>query len=830
MAFSTLTREQRGLLSRAVTMARREAEQGAREALSALAVDHHEPYAHMTSELRSLRNALRAHGRQLGDARDPKRGTQGIERLAHEVAFEHWHRMLFARFLAENGLLIHPAHGVAVSIAECIDLAKDEGQDPWVLAASFGQEMLPQIFRQDDPALSVALPANRRMQIEKLLGDLPAGVFLASDALGWTYQYWQSEKKAAVNARGEAIGADDIAAVTQLFTEHYMVEFLLHNTLGAWHAGKVLSGNPGLLQSAVCEEELRAAVAIDGCDWPYLRFVRSNAGREDDESASPEAPGPWVVAAGTYPSWPSIAREITILDPCLGSGHIFVTAFELLVALRRHEEGLSLRDAIPAVLAENMFGLELDPRCTQIGVFAVALHAWKMLGGRCPLPKVQIACSGLSVGGTKEAWVRHAGGNGALARGMADLYDLFEQAPLLGSLIDPDRMLKADLLTAGFDEIAPVVEQAMAASGDEATHEAGIAAAGMVEAVRLLRGRYTLVVTNPPYLGRGKQARALTAYADAYERDARQEISTMFVSRALRWCGATGSVAMVLPQNWLFLTSYRKFREHLLKAHQWNVVARLGNNAFQDMNWWAATTTLLVISGDTAPNGHLMVGVDVSSNKRQLVKAALLRGERSLTPDADELSDAEDMPYPEEVAHTADGSVDGSVNLLLQARQLKNPDARVVLAFGSDMPLLLHHAVSFQGICTGDYPRFGRAFWENADTSSGWVLQQSASETTKFYSGLEQSLLWEGGNGQLYDTLLARLGEKGLGSWIRGTEAWGRNAVAIRQIGALPASIYTGQSFDTTVAVILPKNDEHPRRPPKLPHLWPPQTPPPELT
>ena len=175
MALSTtLTSQQRGLLSRAVTAARREAEAGAHEALQALGVDHHEPFGHMRLEQRALRNALRAHGRQLGDARDSKRGTQAVDRLAHEVAFEHWHRMLFARFLAENGLLIHPDHGVAVSIEDCIDLAKEQGQDPWALAASFAQNMLPQIFRKDDPVLSVALPTNRRTQIEKLLADLPA--------------------------------------------------------------------------------------------------------------------------------------------------------------------------------------------------------------------------------------------------------------------------------------------------------------------------------------------------------------------------------------------------------------------------------------------------------------------------------------------------------------------------------------------------------------------------------------------------------------------------------------------------------------------------------
>ncbi|PIX47501.1 MAG: hypothetical protein COZ57_08310, partial [Armatimonadetes bacterium CG_4_8_14_3_um_filter_66_20] len=96
----------RNQLSKAITAARREAEAGARTALQSLAVDRHEPHGSMTPAERALRNRLRARGRQLGDVRNTISGTQTIDRLTHEVAYEHWHRMLFARFLAENHLLI----------------------------------------------------------------------------------------------------------------------------------------------------------------------------------------------------------------------------------------------------------------------------------------------------------------------------------------------------------------------------------------------------------------------------------------------------------------------------------------------------------------------------------------------------------------------------------------------------------------------------------------------------------------------------------------------------------------------------------------------------
>lgn len=128
----TLSYELRNLLENTVKTARRQAETAAKAALERLTVGGAEPGGHLSSEERQLRNRLRAHGRQLGDQRDAKTGTQSTSRLLHECAYEHWHRMLFARFLAENHLLIHDKEGMPVTLAECDELAADEGApDGW---------------------------------------------------------------------------------------------------------------------------------------------------------------------------------------------------------------------------------------------------------------------------------------------------------------------------------------------------------------------------------------------------------------------------------------------------------------------------------------------------------------------------------------------------------------------------------------------------------------------------------------------------------------------------------------------------------------------------
>ena len=232
-----LASDLRRQLENVCVKARDVAEAAARSVLMNRAVDAAEPFPHFTAGRRKERNRLRARGRQAGDFRLANK-TQTLDQLTQELAYEYWHRMLFARFLAENHLLMHP-DGVAVSVEECDELAKAAGaSDGFVLAAKYASRMLPEVFRADDVLLEIQFPPEQRIPLEKLLASLPKETFLADDSLGWVYQFWQSKRKDEVNRSGEKIDARTLPVVTQLFTEHYMVEFLLHNTIGAWLVGQ----------------------------------------------------------------------------------------------------------------------------------------------------------------------------------------------------------------------------------------------------------------------------------------------------------------------------------------------------------------------------------------------------------------------------------------------------------------------------------------------------------------------------------------------------------------------------------------------------------------
>ena len=781
---ASLPSELRRQLGNAVKSARREAEKGALKSLRALAVDRHEPFGSMGVEERALRNRLRARGRQVGDVRDRTKGTQRIDRLAHEVAYEYWHRMLFGQFLAENDLLIEPDSGVAITMAECADLAQEIGEDPHAMAARFAQSALPQIFRTGDPVLDVTLTPETRQALERLIAGLPRAVFTADDSLGWTYQYWQMEKKDAVNEAGNAIGVDDLPAVTQLFTERYMVLFLYHNTVGAWYAGKMLAENPEIADTARSEEDLRQTVRLrshGGYDFEYLRFVRER--KEGDEDAPT---GPWHPAAGIFEGWPKTAKELKVLDPCCGSGHFLVEGFELLVRLRMDEEKLDLEDAIRSVLATNLHGLELDSRCTQIAAFHLAMAAWKLAGKPIELPALHIACSGLAVGSNKIDWVNLAGDGHRLRNGMERLYDLFVQAPELGSLIDP-KELKGNFLLANFEELQPLLEQVLTReSGDVENTERAVAAQGMARAAELLSDEYALVITNVPYLGRGKQGNLLKKFADAHYGEAKADLATIFVDRMLRWLSGNGTVAAVTPQNWLFLISYRKLREKLLKAETWHLLARLGSGAFETISGEVVKAILLTLSRGN-PARHLgglfsevttagtMYGLDVSESRTAGEKAAQLR--------------------------------EAEVKGVEQARQLENPDARITLVNRTSYPLVSEFSDALVGLQTSDDAMFVVAFWEQGFINKTvWEYMQSTPDAFAEVDGLSWLVRWEQGKGALLSLPTAHP--------TQGLKAVGRAGIAVHHMGKLFAYRYGKERFHQNIAVIVPISEDD------LPAIW----------
>lgn len=765
----------RNQLERAVKNARDTAETGARAALDQLGVADPTPATHLSETERELRRRLRAHGRQLGDSLNGGK-VQSMDRLVEEVAYEHWHRMLFARFLAENDLLMYPDpdEPVAITLEECEDLAADEGAaNGWELAARYAARMLPQIFRLDSPVFQLTLPPEHQQALERQVAGLPLEVFTASDSLGWVYQFWQARKKEQVNQSEVKIGARELPAVTQLFTEPYMVSFLLDNALGAWWAARQLSESD--LKNAESEKELRQKAAIPGVPLEYLRFVK-----QEDET--------WAPAAGTFDSWPEQLSDLKTLDPCCGSGHFLVAAFLMLVPMRMERDGLSARDAVDAVLRENIHGLELDQRCVELAAFALALTAWKYSGaeGYRPLPELHLACTGLSVSVAKEEWKQLGLGKHNLTIALDWMHDTFRDAPVLGSLLNPAKADAAKLVK--WEELSTTLKQALEneqqGEHGEAQHEAAVVAQGLAKAATLLADQYQWVITNVPYLARGKQSDRLRDFCERNYPAAKNDLATVFLDRCLELCTPGGTSSVVLPQNWLFLTSYKKFREKLLNNDIWHLIARLGPGAFETISGEVVKAILINMSrGNDAQEPGGLFGDAGHAN--------LIRGV--------------DVSEPRTAAEKAEQLLAAEVKSVEQAKQLENPDSRIGFEKFESLPLLAEIADYGKGSTTGDGPRFLAFFWEFSEIQRSQRYWLNSPNSRDLWTGRSQLCKVPLNDVELNEQLGCRL---------HGQNVFGRPGVVVNKMRKLEPFLYFGEAFDDNICPICPATEDN------IPAIW----------
>jgi hypothetical protein len=781
-------------LERTIKEARNVTEDAVRAVLDQLAVTEAAPFAHLGEPDRILRRKLRAHGRHLGDSRNGGK-IQSMDLLVEETAYEHWHRMLFARFLAENNLLMYWPEGddtpIDVDLETCqglLDDGEEEASSVWELAARFAARMLPQIFRPDSPVFQLMLPPEFQQKLERLVADLPHEVFTASDSIGWVYQFWQADNKDCINKSEVKIGARELPAVTQLFTEPYMVSFLLDNSLGAWWAARRLSEADW--KNTQSEEELRQKAAIPGVPLEYLRFVR----QEDDT---------WTPAAGTFDGWPERLTELKTLDPCCGSGHFLVAAFLMLVPMRMELDGLSAQEAVDAVLRENIHGLELDKRCVELAAFALALAAWTYtpvtksgtfgfdgsglagfnqgnfaapLGYR-PLPEMNLACSGLAISAKKEDWLTLAGGNNTLESALEELYKQFKDAPVLGSLINPEASLgQGSLLETRWDEVEPLLARAIENEQDDEKAEMGVIASGLSKAARLLLGRYSWIITNVPYKKTGEMADDIGKYLASHYPNAERSLETSFLLRCMYFLTKQGVCSIVLPQNWLLLNGYKALRKLTLESYEWISVVNLGAGAFETISGEHVKAILLTLENSTPHACHNNIDFDVfyldaSSEKATKEKSKYI----SSNP----------------------------VGFISQASQLKNINQIIVLGETIEGNLLNCYAKGVHGTNTKDSLRFIRSFWEIDCQDMNWEFGQTTVNDNKHFGGLNTAYHWEQGKGQLQ-----RLAEKG-SAILAGSLAWGKKGICVRQVGHLPCAQYVGQKFDQNCAAIIPEEDKY---------------------
>jgi hypothetical protein len=403
----------------------------------------------------------------------------------------------------------------------------------------------------------------------------------------------------------------------------------------------------------------------------------------------------------------------------------------------------------------------------------LAFAAWTYPGssGYRQLPPLHIACSGQAIHISDDELRKLANGNHELYNALEDLRNKFQQAPILGSLIDPkSSMYQNELFSLDWEEVGPLLDSVLRKGQDDDLDEAGIVAQGLAKAASLLAGTYHLVATNVPYLARGKQDQVLKDYCERYHNEAKNDLATVFLDRCLQFCPDGGTTTIVLPQNWLFLTSYKGFRETLLKKETWRLIARLGPGAFDTISGEVVKAILILISRERSESEQIISGVDVAEQKAVERKAIAL--------------------------------INKGMNRIKQQEQLKNPDIRIQSVIDRGR-LLFEVAECYQGLVTGDIERFTQRLWEQWNNNK-WVPFRRSIGIGKEYGDVSNILLWESGIGQLH--LYAKSSRDKLHDMHEsGNIAWGKKGVAINRIGDLRVTGYYGEHFDNNVAVIFGK-------------------------
>ena len=713
-------------LETAVGKARRAAEAAAKDALSGLGVFLERRPDHLDADAASLRNGLRAKWRQHG-------GDEAAQQLlVAECAYEQWHRLLFARFLAENGLLRDPTFGAPMTLADCDDVAAELGEpDGWAVASRFAAEILPGIFRLGDPAVRLRLAPEGHYALESILESLPTDTFLADDALGWVYQFWQKDQKDAVNNSGRKIGGADLGPVTQLFTESYMVRFLLENSLGAWWAGR-------------CPD----SPLLAGFD--YLRL---------DDQGQP--------AAGTFEHWPDRVAEVTVMDPCCGSGHFLVEAFTMLWQMRAEEEGLAPVAAQDAVLRDNLFGLELDPRCVQIAMFAVALQAWKAGGGWRRLPIPNVACSGIPVKAPVEEWRALAAGDPRKEAALVRIHALFREADRFGSLASPSNEAEGGALRQrsldGTDwlEVGPTVMEAVDGEvPDPATAVLGAGATAAARALQLLSASYTVVATNPPFLSARRMDSRTAALVQARFPSASRDLSTAML---MRWTqSGYGTALFVTPQSWLYIAAFSKMREAFLSDNLVTAIGRLGAGAFRSISGEVVNVVLLISERSSARREGNYLVVDVNDEASPERKAVALRTTPALYVDR--------------------AGSDGAGN-------------RISTGGVTATATLGDFVNSYTGLQTGDDARYRFFNWEIPHPSVGWMSEVASDLGDQSWTGQYSIVRWDKGPDDYSSRASAHLHSRA---------AEGRAGVLVRLMGRLPVTLYSGKVWHQNCARLVP--------------------------
>ncbi len=384
---------------------------------------------------------------------------------------------------------------------------------------------MPFLFEWIGDETELLLPENllhTDSLIRKLVGEVDENDWQEVEILGWLYQFYISERKKAVMARKSAVPTEDIPAVTQLFTPHWIVRYLVENSLGRlW-----LLNRP----SSRLHEHM-----------PY--YIEGEAETDFLKITKPE--------------------DIRLLDPACGSGHMLTYAFELL--FRIYEEEGYVPSEIPAlILQHNLYGLEICPRAAQLAELALVFKAREksrrfFQPGTLVQPHILALQNIRFAEGELRDYIAALDLGDLFNQPMLQLLSQFEDATTFGSLIQPCVDEKNISFARQTIEAKDLVSQLFLSE----THGKVLR---VLEQAELLCQRYHVLAANPPYLANGGMNSSLKTFAKSQYETEKSDLFAMFIRRGFAFVQTNGFVAMITMDAWMFLPTCQAMRESLLEA------------------------------------------------------------------------------------------------------------------------------------------------------------------------------------------------------------------------------------------------------------------------
>jgi type II restriction/modification system DNA methylase subunit YeeA len=370
------------------------------------------------------------------------------------------------------------------------------------------------------------------------------------EVIGWIYQYYVAPRKERVFKdlkKNIKIKKEDIPAATQLFTPHWIVRYLVENSLGRlW-----MLNHPNSRLFEQMEYYIKP-------EQPETDFLKIN---------SPE--------------------EIKVCDPACGSGHILVYAFDLLHSIYE-EEGYAHSEIPEKILSHNLFGIEIDKRAGELAAFALTMKARKKHRDffRSPVqPNICVLQSISFEDDELRSYIAAIGSNLFNTELQRTLLQ-FGEADNFGSLIRP--------ATTNVSDIRRMLNEKNL-SGNLTLFTTHRKVLNVLEQADYLSPKYHVVIANPPYMGgKGMNAR-LRAFAQDNYPHSKSDFFAMFIERNLDLAMQKGMVAMITMQSWMFLSSFEKLRENILNNDTILSMAHLGPRAFDSISGEVVSTTAFVI-------------------------------------------------------------------------------------------------------------------------------------------------------------------------------------------------------------------------------------------